>query len=70
MFAPTYGYLPALVADLKSARGSSVTNILFCIGSAGPNDSKTINMLLDAPEGRQTLCRNFDALSANLSIEG
>lgn len=64
-----YGYLPALVSRLKGS-GSSVTKVLFCIGSGGVSDFTKIRDLLQTSQGQQTLSQNFAALSGALAIDG
>jgi hypothetical protein len=64
-----YGYLPPLVSQLK-ASGSSVTKVLFCIGSGGVEDFTKIRALLQTSTGKQTLSQNFAALSQALAIDG
>ncbi|HEY0141779.1 MAG TPA: hypothetical protein VGF48_12850 [Thermoanaerobaculia bacterium] len=68
IFANTFNYLQPLVQQLK-AEGSTVKNVLFCIGDAG-GDFQNIQTLLATPQGKLTLERNFSALSTALSIDG
>jgi hypothetical protein len=67
-FSPTYLYLPDLVTQLTSS--SSVSNVLFSIGSGGVNDFTNVNNLLQTSDGKRTLIRNFSALSSALPIQG
>ena len=69
VFAATFSYLPDLVNQL-TATGSSVRNVLFCIGSGGVNDFTNIQALLATDAGKLTLNRNFHALSSALPIHG
>lgn len=69
IFAATFSYLPDLVYKL-TATGSSVQNVLCCIGSGGVNDFTNIQALLKTPQGKLTLVRNFSALSSALPING
>jgi hypothetical protein len=70
VFAATFLYLPRLVNQLKTAPGSSVKTVLFCVGSGGVDDFKNIQSLLATKAGKLTLSRNFHALSAALPIDG
>lgn len=70
VFAATFLYLSPLVNQLKTAPGSSVRAVLFCVGSGGVNDFHNIQSLLATKEGKLTLSRNFHALSSALPIDG
>lgn len=69
VFAATFLYLPDLVNQLTAA-GSSVQNVVFCIGSGGVSDFTNIQALLATDAGKLTLSRNFHALSSALPISG
>lgn len=67
-FVNQYSYLPQLIIDLKS--GGTVNKVLFCIGSGGAGDFAAMQTLLSTKEGKQTLQKNFGALTTAMPMDG
>jgi hypothetical protein len=69
VLAAAFSHLPDLVKQLVGS-GSSVQNVLFCIGSANARDFTNIKTLLATVEGKRALARSFNALSSAMPIAG